>query len=31
VTNSQAYWAHLEVIKKMKCCEYGPRYHIHNT
>ncbi len=31
LTNTLANWEHSQVTKKMKCCEYGPWYHIHNT
>ncbi len=24
-TNTLAYWAHLKVKKKIKCCEIGPK------
>jgi len=24
MTNTLAYWPHLEVTKIMRCCEYGP-------
>ncbi len=30
VTNTQAYWIHSSVQKKIKCCEYGPRDWIYN-
>jgi hypothetical protein len=30
-TNTLAYWAHSKVTKKMKCCEYGTRVHIHKA
>jgi hypothetical protein len=26
VTNTLAYWVNSYVTKKMKCCEYGPRW-----
>ena len=25
-TNTLAYWTHLKVMKKVKCCEYDTRY-----
>jgi hypothetical protein len=25
------YWAHSQCTKKMKCCEYGPKDHIHSA
>jgi len=25
-----SYWAHFEVMKKMNCCEYGPRLKLVN-
>ncbi len=31
LTNTIAYRAHLKVMKKMKCCEYGNRELIQNT
>jgi predicted small integral membrane protein len=30
-TNTQAYWAHLLITKKIKCCEYDSCYWIYNT
>ncbi len=30
-TNAQAYFAHSEVLKKMKCCEYSPKDCFHKT
>jgi hypothetical protein len=30
ITNTLAYWAHLQVMKKIKHCEYGSWGHIHN-
>ncbi len=29
--NTLAYWTHLQVRKKLMCCEYGPRGRIQNT
>jgi hypothetical protein len=29
--NTLAYYAHLQVTKRIKCCEYGSWGHIHNT
>ncbi len=28
--NTVAYWVHLKVMKKMKCCEYDSWEHKHN-
>jgi hypothetical protein len=30
-TNPLAYGAHLEVVKKKKCCEYDPRNHNYDN
>jgi hypothetical protein len=29
--NTLAFWPHSYVMRKMNCCEYGPRYCIHNN
>jgi hypothetical protein len=29
--NNLAYWVHLQVTKKLRCCKYGHSGHIHNT
>jgi hypothetical protein len=31
VTSTLAYWAHLQIMKTMKCWEYVFRDSIHNT
>jgi hypothetical protein len=33
-TNILAYWTHLQIMNKVKCCEYNPYSpwsHIYNT